>query len=160
MSIRKELGSKRRKKVLSSIFAPGISSKDLKQNIQFIMQDEEKEKVYIFDMNQQITFFSFEDKFLPSLQFIRKYKELELPTVQVDAGAVKFVINGADIFTQGIVSCSQDFDQKAIVVVLNPQKAALSIGSSLMKSTDLLSKKGKGILNLHFLGDKIWEGDL
>ncbi|MHA1948203.1 MAG: PUA domain-containing protein [Candidatus Hodarchaeales archaeon] len=160
MSIRKELGSKRRKEVLSSIYAPGISASILKKNVQFLMRDDKRGKDYIFDINQQISFFSYKDLFLPSLMFIRKYPELDIPTVQVDAGAVKFVINGADIFTQGIVSCSQDFDENTIIVILNPQNAALSLGSSLMKSSDLLTKKGRGIVNLHYLGDKIWEMEL
>ena len=116
MSIRKELGSKLRKKVLSSIYAPGISASVLKNNVQFLLDDVNKDKRYIFDLNQQISFFSFEDRFLPSLMFIRKNPDHDIPTVQVDAGAVKFVINGADVFTQGIVSCSRDFDENTIII--------------------------------------------
>ena len=160
MSIRKELGSKLRKKVISSIYAPGIPASVLKKNVQFLLDDANKGRKYLFDLDQQISFFSYEDAFLPSLMFIRKNPDHDIPTVQVDAGAVKFVINGADIFTQGIVSCSRDFDEKSIIIVLNPQNAALSIGYSLMNSANLLRKKGKGILNLHYLGDKIWEGNI
>ncbi|MCK4847608.1 MAG: hypothetical protein KAT16_01135 [Candidatus Heimdallarchaeota archaeon] len=160
MSIRKELGSKQRKKILSSIYAPSISANVLKKNVQFLSHDEKKGKYYIFDVNQQISFFSYEDKFLPSLKFIRTHPELDIPTIQVDAGAVKFVINGADIFTQGIVSCSREFDENTLLIILNPQNAALSLGYSLMTSSDLLTKKGKGIKNIHFLGDKIWKGEL
>ena len=160
MSIQKELGSKQRKKVLSSIYAPGISASTLRKSVQFLVHDEKKGKYYIFDINQRISFFSNEDKYLPSLMFIREHPELDISTVRVDAGAVKFVINGADIFTQGIVSCSQEFSENTVVIILNPQNAALSIGYSLMTSSDLLNKKGKGISNLHYLGDKIWEQDL
>ena len=160
MSIIKELGSKQKKKFLSSIYAPGISKGEIKKNIQYHRHDEKKGLSYLFDFNQKISFFSNNDKFLPSLVFIRKYKELDIPSVQVDEGAVKFVINGADIFTQGIVSTDRDFEKNTIVIVLNPQKAALSVGHSIMNSFDLQNKKGKGIVNLHFLGDKIWEGDV
>lgn len=160
MSIRKELGSKQRKKILSSIYAPGISASVLKKSVQFLLHDEKKGKYYIFDVNQQISFFSYEDKFLPSLMFIRRHPELDISKVQVDAGAVKFVINGADIFTQGIVSCSREFGENTMVIILNPQNAALSLGYSLMTSSDLLTKKGKGIINLHYLGDSIWEGKI
>ncbi len=160
MSIRKEIGSKQRKKILSSIYAPGISVSVLKKSVQFLMHDEKKEIYYIFDVNQKISFFLYEDKYLPSLMFIRGHPELDISTVQVDAGAVKFVINGADIFTQGIVSCSREFGENTLIVILNPQKAALSIGYSLMTSSDLLTKKGKGIVNLHYLGDMIWEESL
>ena len=160
MSIRKELCSKQRKKVLSSIYAPGISANVLKKSVQFLVHDEKKGNYYIFDVNQKISFFSYKDKYLPSLMFIRGHPELDISTVQVDAGAVKFVINGADIFTQGIVSCSREFSENTLVIILNPQNAALSIGYSLMSSSDLLTKQGKGIVNLHYLGDKIWEESL
>ena len=115
---------------------------------------------YLFDVDQRVSFFSYNEIFLPSLKFIRKYNEIDMPVVQVDSGAVKFVINGADIFTQGIVSTDREFKENTFVVVLNPQKAALSIGYSLMSSADLQNEKGKGILNLHYLGDKIWEGEV
>ena len=71
MSIRKELGSKQRKKILSSIYAPGISASVLKKSVQFLSHDEKKEHCYIFDINQKISFFSYEDKYLQSLMFIR-----------------------------------------------------------------------------------------
>ena len=81
---------------------------------------------------------------------------MDFPKVVVDEGAVKFVINGADIFTQGIVSCRREFPENTIVTIVNPQNSVMSIGKSLLSSEDLLNQTGKGIVNIHFLGDKIW----
>ncbi len=160
MSHRKELGSKEKKKILSTLFAPGISTKILKENLQFVMHDEKTDKSYLFDKQQHLTFFSFEGRYLPSLKFIRKYAELNFPKVQVDEGAVKFVIKGADIFTQGIVACNQKFPENTIVTIVNPKNSVLCVGKSLFTSSDLLTQKGKGIYNIHYLGDQIWNEKL
>ena len=157
MSHRKELGSKQKKKILSTLFAPGITDKVLKESTQFVMLDEKTERSYILDKQQQISFFSFEEKYIPTLKFIRNYSEIDFPKVVVDEGAVKFVINGADIFTQGIVSCSRKFPENTIVTIVNPQNSVMSIGKSLLSSEDLLKQTGKGIVNIHYLGDKIWK---
>ncbi|MHA2289595.1 MAG: PUA domain-containing protein [Promethearchaeota archaeon] len=157
MSFRKEMGSKQRKDFISSILAPGISRDKLKNYVQFVLQDEKKNMRYLLNKEQEITFFSFEKMYLPTLKFIRKHAELEFPSVQVDEGAVKFVINGADIFSQGIVRYDREFSENAIVTIINPQDSVLSIGKSLFSSRDLLNAKGKSIINLHYLGDKIWD---
>lgn len=158
MSIRKELGSKEKSKILGSIKAPGLSSQLLKKNIQFILYNESKNLKYLFNKNQEVTFFSYESFFLPTLMFIRSYPEIDFPSIQVDEGAVKFVINGADIYIQGITSYNRKFKENSILMVLNPQKSVLSIGKSLFDSDLMKKTSGKGILNLHYLGDRIWEG--
>jgi PUA domain protein len=160
MSLRKELGSKQKKEILLSIQAPGVSKSKIKANIQFILNDTKKGITYLFDKNQYISFFSYENEYLPSLKFIRKYPEVDFPSVQVDEGAVKFIINGADVFTQGIVSCNKEFSENTIILILNPQNSALGLGKSLMSSKNLLSSKGKGILNIHYLNDKIWNEEI
>ena len=160
MSIRKELGSKQKNKILTSIVAPGLPSQLLKKSVQFILHDESKNVKYLFNKNQDITFFSHESLFLPTLMFVRSYPEIEFPSVQVDEGAVKFVINGADIYIQGIASFNEDFKENSTILVLNPQKSVLSIGKSLFNSELMKKTTGKGILNLHYLGDRIWQGKI
>ncbi len=157
MSFRKELGAKQRKKLISSVYAPGFPSNQLKNHVQFVLNDEKKQMSFLLNKDQSITFFSFEDMYLPTLKFIRMHSELEFPIVQVDEGAVKFVINGADIFSQGIVKIANDFTENSIVTIINPQDSVLCVGKSLFSSNDILLKKGKCILNLHYLGDRIWD---
>ena len=160
MSLRKELGSKQKKKIISLVFAPGVSQKIIKDSLQFLMEGGKKGLNYLFDKQQQIVFFSHEGIYLPSLKFIRMHPELTFPKVQVDEGAVNFVINGADVFTQGIVGADQDFPGDTIVSIVNPQNAVLCLGKSLLSSHDLLTQKGKGIQNIHYLGDFIWNENI
>ena len=73
MPSQKEIGSKFRKKILSLILAPQISSKELKANIQFMAENDEKTKSLIYNRSWEIRFFLFENQYLPSIQFIREY---------------------------------------------------------------------------------------
>ncbi|MFW9903597.1 MAG: PUA domain-containing protein [Candidatus Thorarchaeota archaeon] len=156
----KEIGSRFRKKLLLLIFAPKISQDELIANLQFITENDEKTKGLIFNKEHEVCFFLFENQYLPSIQFIREYPLIDIPIVKVDEGAVKHILNGADIFTQGITSVNRSFDIGSIVLVSNPQGAVLAIGKSLKSSDELLKLKGKAINNIHYLGDTIWKKQL
>ncbi len=161
MPKKKEIGSKLRKKILLSILAPGIPSKVLTDNIQFIAEDEAKSNRLLYNRKYEVRFFQHGKLFLPTIQFIRENKDLKFPIVNVDQGAVQYILNGADIFAQGVNSVN-DFDANSIVLVSNPQNAIMAVGESLKPSFECKKGKGKGkvILNLHYLGDKIWDGEL
>ncbi|MFX1515237.1 MAG: PUA domain-containing protein [Promethearchaeota archaeon] len=156
----KEVGSKFRKKIMSLILAPKISNEELKANIQFITENDDKSRGLIFNKNWEVRFFLFENQYLPSIQFIREYPKIDLPIIKVDEGAVKHILNGADIFTQGITSVNSKFEANSIVIVRNPQDAVLALGKSLKSSDELLKLKGKVIRNIHYLGDSIWNNKL
>ena len=159
MPSKKEIGSKLRKRILSSILAPGIPSKVLTDNIQFIAEDDEQSNRLLYNRKYEVRFFQHRKHFLPTIQFIRENKDLKFPIVQVDQGAVQHILNGADIFAQGVASVNHDFDANSIVLVSNPQNAIMAVGESLKPSIECKGK-GKVILNLHYLGDKIWDGNL
>ncbi|UCG90548.1 MAG: hypothetical protein JSU57_02130 [Candidatus Heimdallarchaeota archaeon] len=160
MPTKKEIGSKLRKKIVTSIFAPNISVSVLKENIQFITEDDEKLNSLLFNQNYEVRFFLFNNRYLPTIQFIRENPHIDFPIVKVDQGAVQYILNGADVFAQGITSVNHEFNTNSIVMVSNPQDAVLALGKSLKSSTELLSSKGKVINNIHYLGDSIWEGKL
>lgn len=160
MPVKKEVGSKVRKKIITSIFAPNISVSVLKENIQFITEDDENLNNLLFNRNYEVRFFLFENRYLPTIQFIRENPHIDFPIVKVDQGAVQHILNGADVFAQGITSMNHEFNVNSIVMVSNPQDAVLALGKSLKSSKELLSLKGKVIHNIHYLGDSIWEGKL
>jgi len=156
----KEIGSKFRKKLLSLILAPKIPPDEIKTSIQFIVENDDKTRGLIYNRNWEVQFFLFEDRYLPSIHFIREYPKLDLPRIKVDEGAVKYILNGADIFAQGITSISSNFEANSIVIICNPQDAVLALGKSLKSSDELLKLKGKVINNIHYLGDSIWKNKL
>ncbi len=81
-----------------------------------------------------------------------------LPAVVVDMGAVPYVCKGADVMAPGIVEVQGSFSEGDYVVVrdVNHRKA-LAIGTALAPSEEVRTKeKGKAILNIHYVGDKLW----
>ena len=69
---------------MSLILAPKISNDELKVNIQFITENDDKSRGLIFNKNWDVRFFLFENQYLPSIQFIREYPKIDLPIIKVD----------------------------------------------------------------------------
>jgi PUA-domain protein len=83
----------------------------------------------------------------------------KMPRVTVDMGAVPHVVGGADIMAPGVRSVNGSFGEKRLVVVIDEKHGkALAVGLSLFDSGTLsTTKKGKVVVNLHYVGDLIWE---
>ena len=129
MSFKKELGSKQKKKIVKSVYAPSISLDIVEDNIQFIEEDDSYSKQLLYNKYKEIQFFKYENQYLPSIKFIRENPRIGIPIVKVDQGAVPHVLNGADIFTQGITSIDRDFDVNSIVII--SEKAMSPIASQI-----------------------------
>ena len=82
----------------------------------------------------------------------------ELPRVVVDLGAVRHVINGADVMAPGIVRVEGDFAKGDLVVVVDEKHGRpLCVGAALVDRSELASmSRGKVVENLHYVGDKLW----
>jgi PUA domain protein len=83
----------------------------------------------------------------------------QLPTIVVDRGAVPHICNGADLMAPGIVRIEDDFQVNTVVTVVDETHLkAISIVKTLYTSIQLLTKKqGKVAMNLHYIGDKLWD---
>lgn len=76
--------------------------------------------------------------------------------VVVDAGAVRFVVNGADIMKPGIVFADPEIAVGDLVIIVEERhKKPLAIGQSLVAGTDMMGE-GKAVKSLHHVGDAIW----
>ncbi|MDD4136926.1 MAG: RNA-binding protein [Methanoregula sp.] len=78
--------------------------------------------------------------------------------VVVDAGAIPFVVNGADIMRPGIVSCTDDVKAGCPVQIVDERHGkALAIGIALLDAPDLRAgTAGKMVKKFHHVGDEIW----
>jgi len=82
----------------------------------------------------------------------------KMPRVTVDMGAVPHVVGGADIMAPGIRKVEGAFGEKELVVIDEKHGKFLSVGRSLLGSEALAAtKKGKVIVNIHYVGDVVWE---
>ena len=78
--------------------------------------------------------------------------------VVVDAGAVRFVVNGADIMKPGIVSADPEIAVGDLVVVMEERhKKPLAVGTAMVAGTEMKGE-GKAVKSLHRVGDSIWKG--
>lgn len=78
--------------------------------------------------------------------------------VVVDPGAVKFIINGADVMGPGIVEADPAIKEGDLVIVVEQAHGkALAIGKALMDGKDMVGKSGKAIKSIHYVGDELWK---
>ncbi len=82
----------------------------------------------------------------------------DLPSALVDMGAIPYVCNGADVMAPGIMGIEGEFEKDGLLVIRDVKhRKALGIGAALYSSEEMRGlKKGKAIMNLHYVGDKIW----
>jgi PUA-domain protein len=78
--------------------------------------------------------------------------------VVVDAGAIPFVVNGADVMRPGIVSVSDDVKiQEPVQIVDERHGKPLAIGIALLDAPDMRARtSGKMCKNFHHVSDEIW----
>ena len=79
--------------------------------------------------------------------------------VVVDAGAVPFIIKGADVMAAGITDADENIKEGDFVFVVEEDYGRpLAIGIALMDGKTMKEKpKGKAVKNIHHAKDKIWE---
>ncbi len=78
--------------------------------------------------------------------------------VIVDEGAVRFVMNGADIMKPGIVEADESIEEGDFChVVVEKKLTPLAVGIALVSGKDMVGGKGKAVKNIHHLNDRIWK---
>lgn len=88
--------------------------------------------------------------------------DIEGKKVTVDMGAVRFVTNGADIMSPGIVDADDDIVPGDVVIIIDEKnKKPLAIGVSLIEGPEMVENStGKAIETKHFVGDEIWNFEI
>jgi PUA-domain protein len=77
--------------------------------------------------------------------------------VIVDAGAIPFVVKGADIMKPGIVSADPGITEGDLVIVKEETHGKpLAIGRALVSGDQMTVGSGKAIKTVHIVGDKLW----
>ena len=108
-------------------------------------------------INQEPCFIIHENQIIFTLHGINKYKP-EKNYVIVDMGAVKFVTNGADVMTPGIVDADDNIKENDQVWICDERNhKPLGVGIALITGEQMIKReKGKAIKVIHYVGDKIW----
>jgi len=78
--------------------------------------------------------------------------------VTVDAGAIEFVSNGADVMRPGIVDADDDVAEGDLVVVAEETHGkVLAVGRALTDGPDMVGEEGRVVESLHHVGDDLFE---
>lgn len=77
--------------------------------------------------------------------------------VTVDAGAVSFVSDGADVMRPGIADADEEIESGDLVVIIEQSHGkALAIGRSRVDGGALRGDSGKVVDSLHHVGDDLY----
>jgi PUA domain protein len=78
--------------------------------------------------------------------------------VTVDAGAVSFVSDGADVMRPGITEADDDVDSGDLVVIAEEAHGkVLAVGRALVDGDEMVGDSGKVVESLHHVGDELYE---
>lgn len=121
-------------------------------------------KISLYGIGNDILFVQhFDDDLVPALKLVHKYPE-HFPQVQVDRGAIKFVLGGANIMCPGLTSKgaklpdAPGYDSgQSVIIYAEGKKHALAIGQLTMSTEEIKSvNKGIGVNLVTYLGDGLW----
>jgi malignant T-cell-amplified sequence len=96
------------------------------------------------------------DVFIP---FLGSQETLALfPSAVVDEGAIRFLLNGADVMRPGIRKMDEWGPAGRMVVIKEERKGrAIAVGPSSVPSSEALGMtKGSCVKNVHHVGDRYW----
>ncbi|KAL4976735.1 P-loop containing nucleoside triphosphate hydrolase protein [Aspergillus desertorum] len=102
---------------------------------------------------------------IPHLKLLHQFPDM-LPTIQIDRGAIRFVLSGATLMAPGLTSpggrlpdAEHALEQGTVVAVKAEGKEEVCMVGTLKAGTEEIKAKGKGIVidDGHYLGDGLWK---
>ncbi len=112
----------------------------------------------LFAVNNVLKLWRSKDGYIPVLTLLIN-NQVDLKTIVVDFGAVRYVTNGADIMRPGITKIDSSIIKGDIVRIIEETKSrALAVGKAMFDAPEMEAKSsGKVVKNLHTIQDSVWE---
>ncbi|RHZ88491.1 hypothetical protein Glove_22g199 [Diversispora epigaea] len=124
------------------------------------------EHINLLTINNEILFFQhFDGPYFPTLKLLHKYPDA-FPRLQVDKGAIKRILSGANIMCPGLTSEGARMDEELPIgtivgVFAEGKEHAIAIGVTKMSTGDIKKiNKDIGVENIHYLNDPLWKSNL
>ncbi|AEH36680.1 RNA-binding protein [Halopiger xanaduensis] len=112
-------------------------------------------EVVLIDGEPQVAYFD-EEPFL-TVRGANAY-DPDKRVVTVDAGAVSFVSDGADVMRPGITEATDDIEPDDLVIIAEESHGkVLAIGRARVPGEDMVGDEGKVVDSLHHVGDELFE---
>jgi PUA-domain protein len=112
----------------------------------------------LFAVNNELKLWKSKEGYVPVLTLLLNNR-VELKTIVVDFGAVRFVTNGADVMRPGITKIDPSIKKGDIIKIEEETKhRALAVGKAMFGASEMESiTSGKVVKNLHTIQDAIWQ---
>lgn len=100
--------------------------------------------------------------YFPTLKLLHKYPNM-MSWMQVDRGAIRFVLGGANIMCPGFTSAGGMIPKSLpegapVAIYAEGKEHAMAIGITKMSTDEIVSKnKGIGVDTVHYLMDGLWQ---
>lgn len=113
---------------------------------------------FLYAVNNELKLWKSKDGYIPVLTLLLNNR-VELKTIVVDFGAVRYVANGADVMRPGIIKIDPSIKKGDIIKIEEETKhRALAVGKAMYDAAEMESKDaGKVVKNLHTIQDAIWK---
>lgn len=118
-------------------------------------------EILVSSTGQHLFYRQREGLYFPSLRLVHQYPDIA-PMIQVDRGAIKFVLSGANIMCPGLTSsggnvCEEIESEKVVTIMAEDKQHALAIGLTKMSGKDIKNiNKGIAVETMHYLNDGLW----
>ena len=112
----------------------------------------------LYAINNVLKLWKSNEGYIPVLTLLLENK-VNLKTIIVDMGAVRFVTNGADIMRPGITKIDPLIKKGELLKIVDEKNnRALAVGKAMFDAKEMEAKtSGKVIKNLHTINDDIWQ---
>ena len=126
-----------------------------KSNVE-VIQTESGDTLYA--VNNELKLWKSKYGYIPVLTLLLNNR-VDLKTIVVDFGAIRYVANGADVMRPGITKIDPTIEKGDIVKIEEEtHHRALAVGKALYNAAEMeATTSGKVIKNLHTIQDPIWE---
>ncbi len=148
------LSKKERKRVLESI-KNSFGVELVSENVEVCLH--EGLKIVIVDKEPVAA--EVNGRLIPLLQWLLKRRDVKLPRIVVDKGAVKPISSGADVMAPGVVDVVGEINAGDIAVVVDEMHGIPIAVVVTLFSGDEIKRLNKGRVaeNIHHIGDSIWK---
>lgn len=134
------------------IEAFGDASQFENRKLEYVESDRQD---FIF-VDGEPLLFKIDEKIFPTVKGALKLNPTRRRVV-VDPGAVRFIINGADTMSPGIVDADPEIKEGDLVIIVEKMHGkAIGIGRALVAGNKMIGGKGKAVKAIHYVGDEIW----
>ncbi len=110
----------------------------------------------ILMIDDEPLFFSYKGRWAPTVRLLLRSNFLK--EIVIDKGAIRFILEGADVMRPGIIGFHEEIKQGELVAVVDEvHHKPIAVGEALQSAMEIkLATKGPMVKTIHYVGDRLW----